>query len=177
MAKRVFEIRASYSPGWPKHRYTVWKKDSEEWWVGCRKSGEQKSKEKINENRETVMDSQYTWEDLETAADSRFPCHQMLRRRNLPRCDYISQRQKDFCCLLVWPCDTRTQMQKRRKYNLKVGAQELMPFGGKCDSASASELCEQDRTACRSVWNTIVPRQLQISNFYSTKIGVCCRPL
>lgn len=79
------------------------------------------------------------------------------------------------CCDLV----TRTlfQMQKRQKYNLKVGEQKLMPFGGKCDNVSASGLWEQDRTACRSMWNTIVLRQLQVSKFYSTKIGLCCRPL
>lgn len=140
-------------------------------------SEEQTSKEEINENTETVMDSLYTWEDLQTAADNHFPCHRMLQRCNLPRCDYISQKQKGSCCLLEWPCDTRTQMQKRRKYILKVGARELMPFGGKCDSVSTSGLRKQDGTASRSVWNTIVPGQLQISNFYSTEIGLCCRPL
>lgn len=41
-----------------RQMYSVKKKDSEEWWVGYRKGGERQSKEKIDENRETVMDSQ-----------------------------------------------------------------------------------------------------------------------
>lgn len=59
--------------------------------------------------------------------------------------------------LLQRPCDVRVSLQKRQKYNLKVGVQPLMLFGLKCDSVPASGLREQDRTACRSMWNTIIP--------------------
>lgn len=93
------------------------------------------------------------------------PRHHIFWSYNLPRCD---DRSAAKSLSAVSPGDLVTcdaQMQKRQKYNLKVGAWWPMPFGGKCDSASASGSWEQNRTACRSTRNPIVTRRLQVSSF------------
>lgn len=100
------------------------------------------------------------------AADSRFPSrHHIFWSYNLPRCDDRSAAKRLSAVSRgdLVTCDA--QMQKRQKYNLKVGAWWPMPFGGKCDSASASGSWEQNRTACRSTRNPIVTRRLQVSSF------------
>lgn len=112
-------------------------KKNKQGWTGWRKCGEGKSKEKI---KEAVMDSRRTWEGLETAADSPVHCHQI--EAQTAKMWLYQWRQRDICFLLVWPCDTRAQMLRRWKYSVKVGAQELLPFGGKCD-ASAPGLQER----------------------------------
>lgn len=104
------------------------------------------------------------------------PCLQILWRYNLPRCDHQSTAKRLLLSLAVtlWRVGPDAEETKIQSEGWSIVTDALW---WKCDSVSASWLCEQHRTACRSVWNTIVPRQLQVSNFYGTKIGLCCRPL
>lgn len=85
----------------------------------------------------------------------------------------------------------KPQTRKRRKRSVKVVVQEMLPFSGEKAIAMSRlpgaarggtvergvEGWARGAGACRSVWNTIARWQPRISDFYSTGIGLCCRPL
>lgn len=88
----------------------------------------------------------YTVNRLEGLWVVHFSCHQILWRCNLPRCDSIDH---PIARRLLLPLP-ETKIQSEHWSWMPSGTAE----------------------ACRSVWNTMVPHQLQVSNFYGTKIGL-----
>ena len=156
------------------------KKGRQEWWVECRRGRVQKSREQIDKN---LGDS-----DGQSIDSSRFGDAAARNRQSLPLSSNIRQKQpvrtwlslsckkpsavsrRDLVTRAPDAEETKIQSQGRSTVTDSPLVENVIVFLP-LDAASRTERpagpCETQSFA----------RQLQVSNFCSTEIGLCCQPL